>query len=496
MAAADPTRVLDTRGMDTKPSPFKPAGAPGAIVYSGFLVEEEKDPRLVGREKYRTYANILANTTIVAAGCRYFLNLIGKAGWRVEPADESAEAQRLAELVEDIMNSMVTPWNKVVRRAAMSRFYGFSIQEHTLVRRKKDGVVGYKDIEPRPQLTIERWDVDMTGTVLGVVQRRPQDQKELYLPRSKVIYMVDDSLNDSPEGLGLFRHLAKAAHRLETYELLEGWAFQRDLRGTPVGRGPLAAIQARVDSGEISVGDANIIKKPIEDFIQKALKGKDTGIFIESAVYKGSGESQTPSATRQWDVELLQGANQGHEAVAAAIMRINREMARVLGVEHLLLGESSSGSFALSRDKTQAFGLIVDSTLTEIKETFEADFLDPLWMMNGWDDELRPTFKIEQIQYRDIEQVTTALEQLAKAGAPLGLEDPAVNEVRQQLGLSDAPETTDLDLSPRGLPPPGEEPAEEDEEDMEPAEMAKLRKIARLLASRSHNPLDNQPLRQ
>ena len=134
-----------------------------------------------------------------------------------------------------------------------------------------------------------------------------------------------------------------------------------------------------------------------------------------------------------------------------------------------------TGSHALSKDKTQSFGLIVDSCLKELKETYQKDFLDPLWELNGWDEALKPTFKIEKIQYRDIEQITGALEQLARAGAPLGIDDPATNEVRSLLGLSDAPEMdlTDLDMTllgdqstPGNEPKPKEEPeVKETEED-------------------------------
>jgi hypothetical protein len=141
--------------------------------------------------------------------------------------------------------------------------------------------------------------------------------------------------------------------------------------------------------------------------------------------------------------------------MAMAIERLNREMARVLGVEHLLLGSDSAGSFALSKDKTQSFGLIVASTLQEIKETFQSDFLVPLFELNGWDFDLMPTFKVEQIQYRDIEQVTTALRDMATAGATLMPDDPAINEVRDLLGLSHAPEMEVLPIG-QGLPlPPG-----------------------------------------
>lgn len=473
-------------GTSKKPSPFTSIGAPGTAIFGGFIVESERDPRLTGRQKFTTYSNMLANTSIVAAGVRFFLNLVSKAGWKVEPAEDSGEkGEEIAELVEDIMADMTTPWHRVVRRAAMYRFYGFSLQEWTM-KRREDGVVGYQDIEPRPQLTIERWDTDESGTVRGVVQRSPQTQRELYLPRGKLVYLVDDSLNDSPEGLGLFRHLAKRSVTLERYELLEGWGFERDLRGVPVGRGPLAAMAEKVNAGNLTAEQVTALRTPIEQFLSNALKGKDTALFLDSATYRSTGEQQTPSNVPQWSVELLTGGTTSQPDMAKAIERLNREMARVLGVEHLLLGSDSAGSFALSKDKTQSFGLIVASTLQEIKETLEADFLGPLFDQNGWDPELMPTFKVEQIQFRDIEQVTTALKDMATAGATLMPDDPAINEVRDLLGLSHMPELdTDLLIGqgrplPNGaLPPvvPGEEgeegatPGEEGE--VEPAEEPK-----------------------
>lgn len=473
-------------GGDPSPSPFQSIGAPGTAIFGGFIVEAEKDPRLTGKEKYTTYANMLANTSIVAAGVRFFLNLIAKAQWKVEPADDSEQAEEIAELVKDAMHDMTTPWHRVVRRAAMFRFYGFSIQEWT-AKRREDGVIAFQDIEPRPQKTIERWDTDESGTVLGVIQRSPQTQRELYLPRGKLVYLVDDSLDDSPEGLGLFRHLAKRAVTLDRYEILEGWGFERDLRGVPVGRGPLAAMAEKVTAGTLTAAQVTALRAPIETFLRNALKGKDTALFLDSATYRATGEQQTPSNVPQWSVELLQGGTNSQPDMAKAIERINREMARVLGVEHLLLGSDSAGSFALSKDKTQSFGLIVTGTLQEIKETMESDFVGPMFDLNGWDRKLMPTFKVEQIQYRDIEQVTTALKDMATAGATLMPDDPAINEVRDLLGLSHQPELDSDLLLGQGRPlPNGALPPEPEEEEVaEPEGETETEKRLRLAKSKS-----------
>lgn len=419
---------------------FKRIGAPGVAIFGGFIQSDETDKRLVGRERYRLYSEILANTPIIAAGVRFFSNLVSKAGWSVEPAEESAEAENVAERVSAAtLTATETPWHRVVRRAAMYRFYGYSLQEWT-ARRMDDGSIGFLDIEPRAQLTIERWFRDLNGKIEAVEQRHPETQQLITLPREKLVYMLDDSLHDSPEGLGLFRHLAHTAKRLSRYELLEGWSFETDLRGMPVGRAPLTELARMVETGEISAEIAETLRKPIEDWVKGHIKTPTMGLMLDSAVYESSGESRSLSNVHQFSAELLRGDPTGQKEIADAITRMQHELARVMGVEQLLLGSDSAGSFALSKDKTQSFGLIVDNTLQEIRETFERDLLLPLFQMNGWDLSLMPTFKTEKIQYRDVEQVTTALSEMAAAGSPLALDDEAVNEVRDLLGLPHAPE--------------------------------------------------------
>tara|TARA_R110002167_G_scaffold93122_2_gene249808 strand:+ start:7128 stop:8564 length:1437 start_codon:yes stop_codon:yes gene_type:complete len=452
-------------GVDaTNPGPFSSIGAPGTAIYGGQIVSKETDASLLGRQRYITFSNMVANTSIVAAGVRYFTNLVSKAAWSVDPADDTPAAEEVAEMVEEIMQDMTSPWHRVIKRLAMFNMYGFAVAEWT-AKRREDGVIGLLDIEPRSQKTIEKWELDESGTVTGFIQTDPQSGNEIYLPRGKCIYVVDDTLDDSPEGLGLFRHLVKIAKRLERYELLEGWGFETDLRGVPVGRGPFTDLEVMVQNGTLSRAQATALKAPMLDFISNHNRSPELGMLLDSKTYQTTDERNTPSAVRQWDVELLKGDPQSMEDIHIAIERLNREMARVLGVEQLLLGSDSSGSHALSRDKTQAFGLMVDSTLKEMKEVMERDLLNPLWELNGWDPELKPTFKIEKIQYRDIEQVTGALEQLARAGATMDLNDPAVNEIRTILGLSDAPEQeeVDMDLALNGanpMLPPTEEPEE------------------------------------
>ena len=270
----------------------------------------------------------------------------------------------------------------------------------------------------------------------GVLQRSPQTQREIYLPREKLLYMVDDTLNDSPEGLGLFRHLVAPAKRLERYEQLEGFGFETDLRGIPIGRAPFGALADLVQRGEISNEQRVQIEAPLRKFIKSHIKDPKLGLLLDSVTYETSDEAARPSGTQQWDVELLTGSATSFSQNAAAIERLNRELARILGVEQLLLGSDSAGSFALSRDKTNAFFLLVDGALTEIREAVESDLLTKLWRLNGWPVEMMPEIRTEAVRFTDVEQIGATLRDMATAGAMLDPDDPVVGEVRDLMGIS------------------------------------------------------------
>lgn len=415
-------------------SPTKIIGASGTAVYGGYVQENEANSSLTGREKYKTYINITINTSIVSAGVRYYLNLVQKAGWTFSPADDSAQAEEYAEEVTKILHDMETPWSRVVRRAAMYKFYGFSVQEWT-AKKRDDGIIGLLDISPRAQITIDRWDIDEFGRVHGMTQTNPQTQKELYLPRSKVLYIVDDSLNDSPEGLGILRNLVEPVKRLQRYEQLEGFGYESDLRGVPVGRAPYALINEQVAAGLMTREDAETQFSVLTTFINKHIKNPERGIVLDSSVYETANEAEAPSGQPLWDISLLENSGQGLEEVAAAIERINHEIARLIGVEQLLLGQSR-GTQALSEDKSHNFAMVVGSALGEIAETVNRDIIARLGELNGWDPDLLPKAKCEEIQFKSPTQITEALAGLARS--MLDPEDPAINVIRDMLGLPDA----------------------------------------------------------
>lgn len=415
---------------------------------------------LLGQQRWNVYEDMVRDIAIIAAGARLFLNLMANAVWTVNPPEDEdgtvpQGAQEIADTAYDILFDMTSSWSTVVRKVAMYRFAGFSVMEWT-AKMRDDGAVGLLDVEHRPQRTITRWQRDPSGTVEGIVQR-VAGRPEVVLPRSKVVYAVDDTLTDEPEGLGLFRHLAPTADRLRTFLDLEEVGFETDLRGIPIARAPLGELQKEVvDSGDEGSDHRNRAEarrqgmlRPLREFIEKHIRNKKTGVLLPSDTFISQGDKgNAPSAVPKWALELLNGDSQSFEQIAAAIKEMKQDLARVMGVEHLLLGSDGTGSLALARSKVGTFYLTITSTLYELVEIFDRDLIEPLSVLNGWPDELRPQMGVNEISDRDLEQVIDALSKLASAGAPVLPDDPAVGEIYDLLGLTRPPERADdLDAS-------------------------------------------------
>lgn len=422
--------------LPTSPSPLEEIGVGGTAVFGGYIQEAEEDAALRGTAKYKEYSNCAANVAIVGAALRSFLNSISEATWKVEPPEDGGEqGEELAETVQAMLFDMDTPLHRIVRRLAMFKFYGFAVAEW-IAKRRDDGLIGMRDVRSRPQITIERWILDRGGRVLGVVQVDPQTSESRPIPRAKLVYVVDDSLNDSPEGTGLFRHIVDSCHRLRRLQQLEGFGYEADLRGVPVGRAPLAELDNLVRAKKISKEKAQELLDGLQSFIKNHVKNPKLGIMLDSTPYKQTGENRTPSNTPLWDLSLLDGGTYSLAEVAEAISRIQREIARILGVEHMLLGENSAGTRSLSGDKVRAFAQMIDSALKEIREQMEADWLGPLWEMNGWPEELKPTLKTEAASFRNAAELAATLRDLSTAGVQVDRQDEAVQEIMDLMGLT------------------------------------------------------------
>jgi hypothetical protein len=427
-----------------KPAPItEPSGTDGVAAPGGYLWRGERSSELVGHRLWLTISNAITNSIIIAAGARYFLNLTAGTEWEAEP-QPGASGKRGAQLIRDGLfdAEMSRPWNAAVRKAALHKFYGFSAQEW-IVKRRSDGTIVFADLQHRPQYTIQWWDKPTEQSpLMGLVQQTRMGNR-YYLPRERLLYCVDDTLTDEPSGMGMIRHVISHVERVQRYEQLEGVGYETDLRGIPYGRAPIAKLKAYAISAGKGPAWVEQQLEALTKFSDSHVRTAELGLVLDSSPY--FDKEGHPSSVPQWSLDLLKGDGAPLEQVAAAINRVNLEIARVIGCEFMMMGGSGgqSGNRAMHEDKTDQFGNLIQSTLGEIAGYARNDLARPLIALNGLDpDTDTPTLLPGSVATEQVSQVAQSLLFLAQAGAPLMPGDPAIDQIRARLHLAEQPKIT------------------------------------------------------
>jgi len=403
----------------------------------------ENSPELNGTRRYTTYANMIANSITVALGVRYVLDILGGTGWKFQASPNDKDGY-YKEFMESVLRGTKTPWGRHLKKIGMYKFNGASLHEWVAMRRE-DGMIGLFDLEHRPMATICQWDYTDDG-IMGVFQRSRTGGSNLYIPREKLVYVVDDCITDNPEGVGLLRHVSNTSRQLERLEQLEGYGYEMDVNGVPKIRLPYGLLEkkkAGASDAEIKAIDSLI--DTYEKWAASHVKNPALGIVMDSATYQSNDAASSPSGVPLFDLEMLSSTNSSAGPLNTSIERKHREIARILGIESLLLGTGGSAQASVSKDKTSQLQSTIMRMNKDIGHVVDSDVIDRVWRLNGFPLEMKPTSKPDPVNLRDVEAIVSALTQLA--GAPFRDGDTAENEVRDMIGISHAP-VADVGLKP------------------------------------------------
>jgi phage portal protein BeeE len=72
-------------------------------------------------------------------------------------------------------------------------------------------------------------------------------------------------------------------------------------------------------------------------------------------------------------------------------LRLDFDMALIMGTSPMLVGREGEGSRALSEDQSRNLYLMVNATLDDMVESYQRDVVDRVWAMNGLAEELKPS---------------------------------------------------------------------------------------------------------
>ena len=430
------------------------------------LNTRERDPRLTGTNLYVSFDNMALKNPVVAAGTRLTLDLISSSAWNILPASGPGIDPDMAKMYRDFCEDVLfeyprTGFSEIVKMLAGYRFYGFSLSEINFAQDKMGRNVIY-DIANRPQNTIERFITDINGYVVAVQQRHPTLQTLTTIEMENLIYLAEYGLKPAPEGTGIFRSIIDDHFDLLVYKKFLEVASERDARGLLILRAPTQELAKQVkENAEFTQADANKVIEPISNLAQNYNRGKrQLGVILDSEVYETVQQDTTtrPSAARKYDIDLLQGNGSCMADIRQNIRDLYLDIARGMGVHHILLGASGSGNRSLAEDQSIEFVQTINSTMRKIARCIKRDLLRKVFEANSYPLEYMPMVSPEFPRFVPPETQAYVLKTLNEAG--LMDDDPAINQVRTQIGVLPQPtmdmedERMDMEMGPEGNQPP------------------------------------------
>lgn len=400
--------------------PYKYAiGAGGPSQFAGTL-DEEAETKLKGTKKYIEFKK-MSDTDSVCGGILLAISgILQNITWKVDDDPKGI----LQESIDNV------GWYDMITDVVSYLNYGFSLFEGTLKQNRRKQYV-WKSMEGRPQTTIKRWLFDRRNRVIGFVQKRPSDKKEVEISLKRCLHFRTTTFKNNPEGKSLMRNAYRDWYYRTNIERIESIGIERDLTGLPV---LTPSEDADLTDPE---GNINTTGTWAWQIVQRIKRNEQEGIVLPFG----------------WSFELLGSPGKRQFNLNEVIQRYDARIALSMLSQFLILGiASSSGSFALSQEQSELFYKAVEGFATNIAHTVNTQFIGAsgLATLNG----LSVTPKLVPIGANrpDLSEIASFLGRLLKFNV-IQPDDRLEQELRRMAFLPEKDSKTSRSVESGGTSP-------------------------------------------
>lgn len=450
--------------------------------HNGSFRADEFLAELKGVRAIRTFRQMRDNDSTIGAVMYAVEQILRDTKLKVSPANDTEEAKREAEFISSVLNDMDHTLDDHVAQALHFLTFGFSWFEVVYKRRvgpyvdnpKKrskysDGRLGVRKIAPRAPWTINKFDVDRkAGEVLGVYQNTSLVGKSSYIPVGKSLYYKTPTINNDPSGRSILRNAYTSWVYLNKLQSIEAIAVERELNGIPVGYLPAEYLSPD------ATDDQKSLRETFETVLRDTKFNEQGFILLPSDTYP---DKEGPSNIKLMDFKLLASEGNRNIDINPIIVRYEHGIARSVLSEFLMLGSSGTGSYAMSKSKSDLFLRALESYIQAIVDVLNKQLVEKLWELNGLDYDLMPTIEAGDVAPHDLKELGSYLRNLN--GANINLADQ-VDIVDALLNNAELP-TLDrekydesLEVARRAALASTKEEDTEEEDEQEEEEVSKL----------------------
>ena len=376
-------------------------GTIGLRSYSGYIYEEDR-PELRGIGWIKEVRK-MRNDTVVAQGVELLQMWMLRGSPRIIPFSDNEEDVKKAAFIQQCMDDMEGTFDDVMKDIVSYVWYGYAPLEKVFKKRLSsqskynDGLVGWKKLPIRSQDTCFEWKFDdtarrithMVQDINGVSSGERLNRLlfthptgDIEIPMDKVLNFRYNGTRDNPEGRSPLKSAWIALKTRQQIELDESVGVQRDLNGCPVMYIPAAYMSPDAKPEEKAVYEA--AQRQIRNYQRNEQSGfvmpnifdemsKQRLFSLEPLEVKGSNAHNTTDIIRRYDLRIL----------------------TALFADILMMGQSSTGSFALSGSKTNIIEMAIERRMKEISSVFKNDLFKQTFELNGWDSSRLPDLVFE-----------------------------------------------------------------------------------------------------
>ena len=338
------------------------------IKFSYGYISEEFLTVLQGSRGIKVYTEMSSNDSIIGACLHAIKQILRESRWTVKPGDENvAECKKDAAFLETCMSGMTYSWSDFISDTLSMLTYGWSYFEQVF-QQQRDGSITWKKLAHRKQSSMERWEIDDVGEVLGLYQRPAPDYRLVYLPMAKSLLFRTESAGNNPEGRSILRNAYRAWYFKKNIEEIEGIGIERDLAGLPILTPPE---NFKIDGDDTETKAALAWAKKLVASIRR---DEQDGIILPFG----------------WEFKLLGSPGQRQFDTTTVINRYNKEIAVTVLAQFIMLGMERTGSYALAKEQTDIFYLCLEGWADAIGSVFNRYAIPTLFGLNGVSKEIRP----------------------------------------------------------------------------------------------------------
>lgn len=446
---------LSTIQGDPNAKAFGEIGVSGLKVFSGYL-NEEFQQELRGQQGIKVYRQMSETDPIVNAVLTAITLILRAVDWRVEPINDTPEAEKEAEFARSLLDDMSHSWEDTISEIMSMLVFGWSYHEIILKRRigpdqndasKRskftDGRIGIRKLPIRSQDSLMRWQMQVDGGIDGLWQMPPQGGPLLFIPIERALLFRTTSKKNSPEGVSILRAAYRPWYFKKTIEEQEAIGVERELAGLPV-----VCIPSKYLAAGASEAD-KVFKAQAEKIARDIKFNQQGGIVIPSDHFPNAAGD--PSSVPLVDVKLLSTGGRRAIDTDPIIARYNRNIAMSALADFITLGDQR-GSYALSKNKSELFLRACETYLNQIAAVVNRFMLPRIFAYNGISYDLMPEMKPGRVAPVDLAELGTYIQQLAAAGAPLFPNDELSEHLADVAGLPEPPAQTGLNIRTPGGP--------------------------------------------